>query len=198
MSHGTLLSGGASVTRSPPSARFSSGLRKARRNATGRQATSTRPHSNTVSSWPISAWSTATPSINALRSTVRVSSRRTDQRLCSQLEQRLVIARRSQDGLVQLNPTQTFWMTRKGVRLRLDLRCNAVTRTFRGSATDITGATIPPGADRGTSLERCGARGADDDILDTQAAAALRVANRNTDDCPPNPRPISTITARSA
>lgn len=36
--------------------------------------------------------------------------------------------------------TDTFWMTRKGVRL--DLRYDAATQTFRGTATNITGATI--------------------------------------------------------
>ena len=46
-----------------------------------------------------------------------------------------------EETAVQLNPTQTFWMTRKGVRL--DLRYDAATQTFRGSATNITGATIP-------------------------------------------------------
>ena len=46
-----------------------------------------------------------------------------------------------EETAVQLNPTQTFWMTRKGVRLAL--RYDAATRTFRGAATNITGATIP-------------------------------------------------------
>ena len=36
--------------------------------------------------------------------------------------------------------TDTFWLTRKGVRL--DLRYDAATQTFRGTATNITGATI--------------------------------------------------------
>ena len=46
-----------------------------------------------------------------------------------------------EETAVRLNPTQTFWTTRKGVRL--DLRYDAATQTFRGSATNITGATIP-------------------------------------------------------
>ena len=46
-----------------------------------------------------------------------------------------------EESAVQLSPTQTFWMTRKGVRL--DLRYDAATRSFRGSATNITGAPIP-------------------------------------------------------
>ena len=46
-----------------------------------------------------------------------------------------------EESAVQLSPTQTFWMTRKGVRL--DLRYDAATQSFRGSATNITGAPIP-------------------------------------------------------
>ena len=46
-----------------------------------------------------------------------------------------------EEAAVQLSPTQTFWTTRKGVRL--DLRYDAATQSFRGSATNITGAPIP-------------------------------------------------------
>ena len=63
------------VARAPWMLAFSSRLRKARRNATGRRPTTTRPVSSTVSSWPRSAKSAATLSISAWRSTFRVSSR---------------------------------------------------------------------------------------------------------------------------
>ena len=46
-----------------------------------------------------------------------------------------------EESAVRLDPTETFWRTRKGVRLAL--RYDAATRTFRGSATNVTGATIP-------------------------------------------------------
>ncbi len=46
-----------------------------------------------------------------------------------------------EESAVELNPAQTFWMTRKGVRLALHY--DAATQTFRGSATNITGAAIP-------------------------------------------------------
>ncbi len=46
-----------------------------------------------------------------------------------------------EETAVQLNPTQSFWMTRKGARL--DLRYDTATQSFRGSATNIAGATIP-------------------------------------------------------
>ena len=45
-----------------------------------------------------------------------------------------------EESNARYGPGDTFWMTRKGVRL--DLRYDAATRTFRGSATNITGAAI--------------------------------------------------------
>ena len=46
-----------------------------------------------------------------------------------------------EEAAVQLKPTETFWMTRQGVRLAL--RYDSATQTFRGSATNITGTAIP-------------------------------------------------------
>ena len=62
-----------------------------------------------------------------------------------------------EETAVQLNPTQTFWMTRKGVRL--DLRYDAATRTFRGSADQYHRRHHPPSAGRGTSFERAWSSG---------------------------------------
>ena len=69
------------VARTPWAPAFSSRLREARRNATGRHANSTRPESGTASSWPRSGRSAATLSINASRSTVRVPSCRMSSRM---------------------------------------------------------------------------------------------------------------------